>query len=487
MSAVRATCMPFPRALALAVAILLLAACAGQQPKPASPATAKSSHSAKKPWKPLGPYTPGGLYAPGVADGAPAVPPDVAKLPEPVPHPEPLSRYGNRSPYVVLGKSYTVLPSAAGYDEKGMASWYGTKFDGRVTSSLEPYDLSQFSAAHRTLPLPSYARVTNLENGRSVIVRINDRGPFHEGRLIDLSYAAAIKLGVNVHGTARVEVQGIDTGQPLPASATPPPNIAANDPASLPSARMTPKPASTPLPPIAGGDEARLRTAGDRSRVAERPSGPEGWGAGKDRGVNQPPSQPSPASGGRGQSVTDQQGGQQAPMTAKRTQPSAATPSPAPVVSAATPLPAGAASEVASASSSPADTPHPGIATPSSALTMTASNAASETTPTPAVPVAATAPSSPTNLVAPTRTAAATDPSTMGFLQVGSFGDQANAQKMMDRLHAAGIAPLELVPVQVAGQQMWRVHVGPMRADEASAMAARMALLGLGTPPFFKQ
>lgn len=75
----------------------------------------------------------------------------------------------------------------------------------------------------------------------------------------------------------------------------------------------------------------------------------------------------------------------------------------------------------------------------------------------------------------------------MGFLQVGSFGDQANAQKMMDRLHAAGIAPLELVPVQVAGQQMWRVHVGPMRADEASAMAARMALLGLGTPPFFKQ
>ena len=149
----------------LPLAILLLAACAENPQKPTQASTSQppQSHSARKPWKPLGPYTAGGLYAPGVADGAPDVPPDIAKLPEPVPHPEPPSRYGNRSPYYVLGKTYTVLPSAAGYVERGMASWYGTKFDGRVTLSFEPYDLSQFSAAHRTLPLPSYARVTNLE------------------------------------------------------------------------------------------------------------------------------------------------------------------------------------------------------------------------------------------------------------------------------------------------------------------------------------
>jgi rare lipoprotein A len=114
-----------------------------------------------------------------------------------------------------------VLPDVRGYDERGIASFYGAKFHGYKTSSLEDYDMYAFSAAHKTLPLPSYARVTNLTNGKSVVVRINDRGPFHENRLIDLSYAAAVKIGVWPSGTALVEVRAIDPthrGEDAPAA-----------------------------------------------------------------------------------------------------------------------------------------------------------------------------------------------------------------------------------------------------------------------------
>ncbi len=133
------------------------------------------------------------------------------------PRPEPRARYGNRSPYEVLGKRYTVLASSEGYRKRGIASWYGRKFHGRNTSSGEPFDMHLATAAHRSLPLPTYAQVTNLENGSTVIVKINDRGPFHADRLIDLSYAAAVKLGMAASGTARVEVRAIGFGDPGPA------------------------------------------------------------------------------------------------------------------------------------------------------------------------------------------------------------------------------------------------------------------------------
>ncbi|WP_049624053.1 septal ring lytic transglycosylase RlpA family protein, partial [Frateuria defendens] len=151
----------------------------------------------------------------------------IAKLPEPVPKAEPRALYGNKSPYSVLGESYRVLPSAGGYVERGIASFYGNKFHGYKTSSLEDYDMYQFTAAHKTLPLPSYARVTNLENGKSVIVRINDRGPFHDNRLIDLSYAAAVRIGVWPKGTGLVEVRGIDPGEPVRDPPPPPVAVAA--------------------------------------------------------------------------------------------------------------------------------------------------------------------------------------------------------------------------------------------------------------------
>jgi len=133
-----------------------------------------------------------------------------AEVRDAVPVAEPLARYGNHSPYTVLGKTYTVLPSSKGYHERGIASWYGSKFHGKRTSSGEPYDMHLATAAHKSLPLPTYAQVTNLDNGRKMIVKINDRGPFHEDRIIDLSYAAAIKLGVDQTGTARIDVRAID-------------------------------------------------------------------------------------------------------------------------------------------------------------------------------------------------------------------------------------------------------------------------------------
>ncbi|GLQ49321.1 septal ring lytic transglycosylase RlpA family protein [Dyella flava] len=167
-------------------------------------------------------------------DGSDSVPqgppPDVSNLPEPVPKVEPRALYGNKSPYTVLGQTYTVLPTARGYEERGIASFYGSKFHGYKTSDLEDYDMYKFTAASKVLPLPSYARVTNLENGKSVIVRINDRGPFHEDRVIDLSYAAAVKIGVWPKGTGLVEVQGIDPSAPTDDQAPPAPVVAPSAP-----------------------------------------------------------------------------------------------------------------------------------------------------------------------------------------------------------------------------------------------------------------
>ncbi len=137
---------------------------------------------------------------------------DMSKVPDAVPRHEPQSRWGNKSPYQVLGKRYYVLPSAEGYRERGIASWYGKKFHGHTTSNGEVYDMYEMSAAHKSLPLPTFVRVTNLDNNRQVVVRVNDRGPFHDERLIDLSYAAAYRLGVLQHGTARVEVEAITPG-----------------------------------------------------------------------------------------------------------------------------------------------------------------------------------------------------------------------------------------------------------------------------------
>ena len=145
-----------------------------------------------------------------VTDSGPDRKIDVANIPEVIPVKEAVVRAGNYSPYTVLGGTYEVLETSRGYREVGIASWYGRKFHGRLTSNGEVYDMYQITAAHKTLPIPAYVLVRNLENDRELIVRVNDRGPFHDDRIIDLSWAAAEKLGYADNGTAQVEVIALD-------------------------------------------------------------------------------------------------------------------------------------------------------------------------------------------------------------------------------------------------------------------------------------
>ena len=234
-----------------------------------------------------GDYVAGGLYAPHVKDSVPDEIPDVDAIPEPEVKAEPRSRVGNRS-YAVLGKRYHVRDSAEGYVEEGQASFYGKKFHGRLTSNQEVYDMYAFTAAHKTLPLPSFVRVTNLANGKSVVVRVNDRGPFHAGRIIDLSYAAATKLGFTRQGTARVEVraltpeEGAGGRETAARKPSPPPVATVEDNAvsadeferwmrerGIRFAAATPAPAPTPKPAVASavaGSDVVLQLASFSAR-----------------------------------------------------------------------------------------------------------------------------------------------------------------------------------------------------------------------------
>ncbi len=188
----------------------------------------------------MGGRAPSGTQAPGSVQLPPRISPppaasvptpaQIAAIPDAVPRIEPRGRNGNPPFYDVLGRHYTLLASPEGYLERGVASWYGPGFHGVSTSLGEPYDMYAMTAAHKTLPIPCYARVTNLANGHSVVVRINDRGPFVANRLIDLSYTAAAKLDMLRQGTAMVEVRVLTPGDPQSetlnrATETPPPTL----------------------------------------------------------------------------------------------------------------------------------------------------------------------------------------------------------------------------------------------------------------------
>lgn len=160
--------------------------------------------------------TPKPTLSPPIQPTAP--PADVSVIPDAVPRVEPLSAKGNPAFYDVMGQRYFVMNSSVGYVERGVASWYGPGFHKEFTSNGEPYDMYGMTAAHKTLPLPAYVQVTNLSNGRSVVLRVNDRGPFKTGRIIDLSYTAAAKLDMLRAGTALVEVRALTPGSNIPAS-----------------------------------------------------------------------------------------------------------------------------------------------------------------------------------------------------------------------------------------------------------------------------
>jgi rare lipoprotein A len=181
-------------------------------------------------------------------DGPPMlseIPPNLMEVPDALPTAEPRTPTGNPDSYSVYGEKYKVLSDSRGYRQRGYASWYGRKFQGKRTSSGEAYDMFKMTAAHKTLPIPCYVRVTNLSNGRSVIVRVNDRGPFHEDRIIDLSYTAALKLAILGGGSTQVEVQSLEPAR-LPA-----PEMLAV--AAKPRPRPAPAaaPAAAPAVPIA--------------------------------------------------------------------------------------------------------------------------------------------------------------------------------------------------------------------------------------------
>ena len=199
----------------LALAAMALAACGSSPSRP--PSSPK----------------PGGYY---LDDGPGANPPaNLDALPEPVPRVEPLNKYTGR-PYTVLGRTYTPYTRLTPYRMRGVASWYGKRYHGQKTSSGEVYDMYGLSAAHTILPLPSYARVTNLANGKSVVVRVNDRGPFHEDRLIDLSYAAAHRIGIIGQGRGEVEVEALIPGDDAAPAAVAPPSAPAPAPVPAPVA-----------------------------------------------------------------------------------------------------------------------------------------------------------------------------------------------------------------------------------------------------------
>jgi peptidoglycan lytic transglycosylase len=190
------------KTLAASLLALLLAACASAPEKAAVPPAPEKK--------------PGAYYK---DDGPGAKPPaNLEAIADATPRVEPLNRFANR-PYQALGKDYVPLASVQPFRQRGMASWYGKRFHGQKTASGEPYDMYAMTAAHPVLPIPSYARVTNVRNGKSVVVRINDRGPFHGGRVIDLSYAAAYRLGYIQAGSAEVEVEAIVPGQAVPVAA----------------------------------------------------------------------------------------------------------------------------------------------------------------------------------------------------------------------------------------------------------------------------
>ncbi len=263
------------------VLAMLVSGCASQAPQRDS-GSAASQPSAS----PVANAAPSGERYAMSGDAYPVAPPDVSQVPDAEPRIEEPSRAGNRPTYEVWGETYRVLPDSRGYARQGTASWYGEKFHGYATSNGEIYDMYKMTAAHRSLPLPTFARVTSLANGRSVIVRVNDRGPFHSDREIDLSYAAAARLGILDDGTGPVRVEAIDPAQWLAErgrGGEAARSMAASAPvpaASAPSVDAPAAPASSPspAPDQASGDGiflqiAALGTAEGAQQLQQRLSG----------------------------------------------------------------------------------------------------------------------------------------------------------------------------------------------------------------------
>ncbi|WP_372178001.1 septal ring lytic transglycosylase RlpA family protein [Xanthomonas axonopodis pv. phyllanthi] len=396
-----------------------------------------------------GDYTAGGLYKPGVKDSTPDHVPNVACIPEPLVTNEPRSAVGNRSPYEVLGKRYVVMDNPGDYVERGTASYYGNKFHGRLTSNKEVYDMYAFTAAHKTLPLPSFALVTNTDTGQSVVVRVNDRGPFHDGRVIDLSYAAAVKLGITGKGTGNVEVRGLteaDNGNLLAKrrSGQAPVNtaVATARPAAGASQidGLVQRLPTRTVPPRAVATGAGTGTAVTASATA--PTGGAPVAAAGERWRYRVADSRQPGNADNFDAWMKAQG-----VRVATGKPAAAAPRPAASASAAVPA---AAPPVAVAAVKPSES--------------TASR------PLKADPAPAKAPS--------VAEAALGDI----LLQVASFASRENANRALSQLASAGIAGASVSDIVSGGRTLWRLRVNARDHANASEIAQRIAGLGFGRP-----
>ncbi|MDR6842740.1 septal ring lytic transglycosylase RlpA family protein [Pseudoxanthomonas sacheonensis] len=432
--------------LALPLMALTLAACssapkksspppssadAGRRAQPPMPTQASAAGCTQK-YSPAqedlskrGDYQAGGLYAPHVPDTTPDHVPDVDCIAEPLVTSEPRSAIGNRSPYSVLGKKYEVMQRVDGYVERGTASYYGNKFHGRRTSNQEVYDMYAFTAAHKTLPLPSFARVTNLDNGKSVVVRVNDRGPFHEGRVIDLSYAAAVKLGITQRGTGNVEVRALTSTDQGSLLASAPAAVKTTIATGIPTRIATGKP--TPMDELVGNLPKQTPATTTATKAIAT-----------DAGASSDPSQPWRYH------VTPQ-------LDKKPT-----------------------ADEFDAWMSS------------RGVRVATGKPAAVESRPASAAPaVVEVARAAPPAAARPTSTPTRSDGDVQ--LQVASFASRENADRALARLSAAGIARASLSDVASNGRTLWRLRVDAADQAAATELAGRIAGLGFGQPQVVRE
>ena len=362
-----------------------------------------------------------------------AIDPD--SVPDAVPRAEPRSRSGNPDTYVVFGKRYSTLPASTGFVERGVASWYGEDFHGKRASNGEPYDMFAMTAAHKSLPLPTYARVTNLENGRSVVVRVNDRGPFVGDRVIDLSWVAAAKLRLANKGTGMVEVRAIDP----------------EDPNALPPAQL----------------DTGTRLAAATSERSPAPSAPAAKKAEPNSSKPDPivllAAHAPPRSGATATAQKGATGSSAKPNTVVAM--AGKAPSASPSTAATAPKTAGQPSKQAPGSVSPASKPAAQPSTPAAGSVAAAKPAQSG-------PAVVAKPPQPASKAAGERQTL--------YVQLGAFSTRENADRLRERVAKSIDKSVRVDATKADGHSVHRVRVGPVgSASEAQLLATRLASLGV--------
>ena len=428
------------RAAAVAALALLAAACGTVRPPAPAPAGEAASETPRparsSPVLPAAGSGRGGYYQDDGPGDAP--PPNLLATPDPEPIIEPYSTRGNK-PYSVFGKTYTPITDNTPLKQRGMGSWYGKKFHGQKTSSGELYDMYKMSAAHPTLPIPSYARVTNVKNGAQVIVRVNDRGPFHSKRIIDLSYTAALKLGYIGYGSAELDVERLlpDEIARMKQASGNPAGVAQNGRAVVTSAPLAAAPA-TSTPTTTALAARRLTTTAPVAATAPY----------------------------AGQSLDD----------FLQTQPGNAVVTPVAVMTPATQLWQPARPQMPGETLQPVLPPQPAAPSPPAddRLLAQATLSGQATGPLTAAEAMSTVPASAVEAPLPLAPGGY-------YLQFGAYSQGANANALRERLMQAWPVSLPALEVQQSGA-VYRLYSGPFGSRDAALQAAALSSNALAKP-----